>query len=149
MDLIRWGPTQEMEDFFNRFNRMMGRVPVRREPGKDVLTAAEWMPAVDVSETDKEYIIKAELPEVNKEDVKVSVRDGVLTLQGERKKETEEKGKRYHRIERSYGKFVRNFTLPDDADEGGIDAEYKKGVLTLKLKKSEKAKQKAIEVTIK
>jgi len=85
---------------------------------------------------------------VKKEDVRVTLEDGVLTIQGERKQEKEEKGKKYHRIERSYGSFVRSFTLPDLIDEEKVKAEFKDGVLNLKLPKSEKAKPKAIEVTV-
>jgi HSP20 family protein len=115
---------------------------------KEVMTVADWTPTVDITETEGEYAIKAELPEVKKEDVKVTVEDGVLTIQGERKQEKEEKGKKYHRIERSYGRFVRSFTLPDTVDEGKVRAEYADGVLHLHLPKSEKAKPKQIDVKI-
>ena len=103
---------------------------------------------MDITEDDKEYLIKAELPEVRKEDVKVTVENGVLTLQGERRQEKEEKGRRFHRVERSYGSFVRSFTLPESVDEGGVKAEYKDGVLALHLPKSEKVKPKAIDVKV-
>ncbi|MBP8154901.1 MAG: Hsp20/alpha crystallin family protein, partial [Nitrospira sp.] len=89
-----------------------------------------------------------ELPEVKKDDVKVTVEDGVLTIQGERKQEKEDKGTKYHRIERSYGRFVRSFTLPDSVDESKVKAEYVDGVLLLHLPKSEKAKPKQIDVKI-
>jgi HSP20 family protein len=112
------------------------------------MTVADWMPTVDISETDGEYLIKAELPEVKKEDVKVTVENGVLTLQGERRQEKEEKGKRYHRVERSYGSFVRSFSLPESVDEGAVKAEYKDGVLNLHLPKTEKVKPKAIDVKV-
>ena len=95
-----------------------------------------------------EYQIKAEIPDVKKEDVKVTLEEGVLTIQGERKQEKEEKGKRYHRVERSYGRFVRSFTLPDVVDEEKVKAEFKDGILNLALPKSEKAKPKAIEVKV-
>jgi len=90
--------------------------------------------------------IKAELPEMKKEDVKVSVESGVLTITGERKFEKEEKKKKYHRVERGYGKFTRRFTLPDDAEASKVKAEFKNGLLTVHLPKSEKAKPKPIEV---
>jgi len=80
------------------------------------MTVADWSPLVDITEDEKEYVIKTDLPEVKKEDVKVTVENGIVTITGERKLEKEEKGKRYHRIERSYGNFVRSFSLPDDAD---------------------------------
>jgi HSP20 family protein len=112
------------------------------------MIVADWTPTVDISETDGEYQIKAEIPDVKKEDVKVTLEDGVLTIQGERKQEKEEKGKKYHRIERSYGSFVRSFSLPDVIDEEKVKAEFKDGVLSLHLPKSEKAKPKAIEVKV-
>jgi HSP20 family protein len=112
------------------------------------MIVADWTPSVDISETDGEYQIKAEIPDVKKEDVKVTLEDGVLTIQGERKQEKEEKGKKFHRIERSYGSFVRTFSLPDVIDEEKVKAEFKDGVLNLHLPKSEKAKPKAIEVKV-
>ncbi len=96
----------------------------------------------------KEYPIKAEIPDVKERMLKVTLEDGVLTIQGERKYEKEEKGKKYHRIERSYGSFVRTFSLPDVIDEEKVKAEFKDGVLNLHLPKSEKAKPKAIEVKV-
>jgi HSP20 family protein len=116
--------------------------------GKETMIVADWVPAVDVSETDGEYQIKAEIPDVKKEDVKVTLEDGVLTIQGQRKQEKEDKGTKYHRVERAYGSFVRSFTLPDLVDEQKVNAEFKDGVLNLQLPKSEKAKPKAIEVTV-
>jgi HSP20 family protein len=112
------------------------------------MIVADWTPSVDISETESEYQIKAEIPDVKKEDVKVTVEDGVLTIQGERKQEKEEKGKKFHRIERSYGSFVRTFSLPDVIEEEKVKAEFKDGVLNLHLPKSEKAKPKAIEVKV-
>ena len=103
---------------------------------------------MDITEDDKEYLVKADLPEVKKEDVKVTVEDGVLTITGERKIEKEEKDKKYHRIERSYGNFLRSFTLPDAADGAKVRAEFKDGVLKVRLPKTEKAKAKAVEVKV-
>ena len=147
MTLVRWDPFRELEDMSERLNRVFSR-PTLRTTGKENLTVADWMPTVDISETESEYLIKAELPEVRKEDVKVTVENGVLTLQGERRQEKEEKGRRFHRVERSYGSFVRSFTLPESVDEGGVKAEYKDGVLALHLPKSEKVKPKAIDVKV-
>lgn len=148
MSLVRWDPFRELEDMSERLNRVFARPAMRNNAGKENLTVADWMPVVDISETDGEYLIKAELPEVKKEDVKVTVEEGVLTIQGERRQEKEEKGKRYHRVERSYGSFVRSFTLPESVDEAGVKAEYKEGVLHLHLPKSEKVKPKAIDVKV-
>ncbi|MCE7979261.1 MAG: Hsp20/alpha crystallin family protein [Nitrospira sp. NTP1] len=141
MAIVRWDPFRELEDTRPSAAQTAAQ-------GKEVMTVADWAPTVDISETEAEYAIKAELPEVKKEDVKVTVEDGVLTLQGERKQEKEEKGKKYHRIERSYGRFVRSFTLPDSVDESKVKAEYTDGVLHLHLPKSEKAKPKQIDVKI-
>ena len=113
------------------------------------MTVADWVPSVDVAEDPEHYLIKVEIPEVKREDVKVGVQDGVLTIQGERKQEKEEKGKKFHRIERSYGSFVRSFTLPDDVDAAQIGAEFHDGILHVTLPKSESAKPKAIEVKVK
>ena len=109
---------------------------------------ANWAPAVDVSETDGEYLIKADLPDVRKEDVKIGIEDGVLSVEGERKQEKEENGKRFHRVERSYGKFVRRLALPSDVDSAKIAAEFKDGVLNVHMPKSEAAKPRAIDVKI-
>jgi HSP20 family protein len=115
---------------------------------KEAISVAEWSPLVDITEDEKEYIIKAELPELKKEDIKLNVHDDVLSLSGERKYEKEEKGKKYHRVERAYGSFLRTFTLPDDADGSKVVAEYKDGVLKVHVPKSEKAKPKSIDVKV-
>jgi HSP20 family protein len=112
------------------------------------MTVAQWAPLVDITEDDKEYLVKAELPEVKKEEVKVTVEEGVLSIHGERKVEKEEKGRKFHRIERAYGSFERSFTLPDDADATRITSDFKDGVLKVRLPKSPTAKPKAIEVTV-
>jgi HSP20 family protein len=127
---------------------MFARPATHSSNGKETMIVADWAPSVDISETESEYQIKAEIPDVKKEDVKVTLEDGVLTIQGERKHEKEEKGKKYHRIERSYGSFVRTFSLPDVIDDDKVKAEFKDGVLNLHLPKSEKAKPKAIDVKV-
>lgn len=146
--VARWDPFRELEELSERLNRVFGRPPVRRDNSKEALTVADWIPAVDISESESEYLIKAELPGVKKEDIKVTLQEGVLTIQGERKQEKEEKGRKYHRIERSYGTFMRSFTLPDSADDSKVSAEFKDGLLSLHVPKSEKAKPKAIEVKV-
>jgi HSP20 family protein len=112
------------------------------------MTLTQWAPSVDISEDDKEWLVNAELPEVKKEDVKVTVENGVLTIRGERKFEKEEKDKKYHRIERSYGNFLRSFSIPDASDATRVHAEFKDGVLKVHLPKSEKAMPKAVEVKV-
>lgn len=144
----RWDPFKELEDMERRLSTWFGR-PLRRPEGREeALTVAEWSPLVDITEDEKEYLIKAELPEIKKEEIKISVQNDVLSISGERKSEKEERGKKYHRVERSYGSFVRSFTLPEDADGTKVNAEYKDGVLKVHLPKSEKAKPKAIEVKV-
>src|SRR5213079_1678219 len=141
--LTRWEPLREMEEFQNRLSTLFGR-PQRRGNGREEITLPEWTPLADITEDEKEYLIKAELPEIKKEDVKVTVENGVLTLTGERKLEKEETGKRYHRVERSYGSFVRSFSIPDDADASQVKAEFKDGILHVHLAKNEKARPKSI-----
>ncbi|WP_447985953.1 Hsp20/alpha crystallin family protein [Nitrospira sp. Nam74] len=148
MNVARWDPVRELEDMSERLNRMFARPLARQENGKERLTVADWVPTVDIEEGEQEYLITAELPGIKKEDVKITLQDGVLTLHGERKQEKVEQGKRLHRVERSYGAFVRSFALPDVVDEGNVSAEFKDGVLHVRLPKSEKAKPKAIEVKV-
>jgi HSP20 family protein len=112
------------------------------------MTFADWAPRVDIKETVEEYLIKAELPDVKKEDVKVTVKDGVLTLEGERHQEKEEKNKKFHRMERSYGQFMRCFTMPEDAEPQSVRAEFKDGILSVHLVKSAAPKPKGVEVTV-
>ena len=147
MDIVKWNPFRELEDLQTRLNRVFNDAPVRR-PEADGLFFADWAPAVDIQETDKEYVIKAELPEVKKEDVKVEVLDGVLKIEGERNQEKEEKGKKFHKIERSYGKFVRQFALPTEVEATKVQAEYKDGMLNVHLPKTAAAKPKTVEVKV-
>ncbi len=152
MNLIRYEtPTfpifREMEDLSDRFNRIFGN-RTRPTPEKESLLVTDWAPVVDIQETEKEYLVNAELPEIKKEDVKVTVENGVLTIQGERKQEKEEKGKKFHRVERSYGTFLRTFTVPLDAEENKVAADFKDGILRVHLPKTEKPRPKAIEVKV-
>src|SRR5438270_3157629 len=147
--ITRWDPFKELDDLQSRLSTLLGRAQVRKDGSKDeTMTVAEWAPLVDIVEDDNEYLIKAELPEVKKEDVKVTVQNDVLTITGERTYEKEEKGRKYHRVERAYGSFARSFTLPEDAAGDKVAAEFKDGVLKVHLPKSEKAKPKSIEVKI-
>jgi HSP20 family protein len=149
MNLVRWDPFRELEEMSTRLNRFFNReTAMAPTGGKENVAFADWSPYVDIKETPEEYVIKAELPEVKKEDVKVTIKDGILSLSGERKLEKEEKGKKFHRIERAYGTFMRSFTLPEDVDENKLLATYKDGVLDVHLPKSPVAKPKAIEVRV-
>jgi HSP20 family protein len=145
--LAKWNPFRDLETFQNRFNTMLGR-PLWRFTGEENLDTTEWTPLVDVTEDEKEYLIKAELPEVKKEDVKVTVENGVLHIAGERKFEKEEKNRKYHRIERAYGTFERTFMLPEGATGDAITADYKDGVLKVHLPKKDGPEPKPLEVKV-
>ena len=144
----QWNPWRDFEDVEKRLSWLWGRRPAKGEGEKEAISVAEWSPLVDITEDEKEYLIKAELPEMKKDDVKLTVENNVLCISGERKYEKEEKDKKYHRVERAYGSFMRSFTLPDDADGTKVAAEYKDGILKVHLPKSEKAKPKSIEVKV-
>jgi HSP20 family protein len=146
MQLTKWDPFREMEDVFDRYSKALSWP---RLGGSEIMTGGDWAPRVDIAETENEFIIKAEVPEVKKDEVKISVDNGVLSIQGERKQEKEEKGKKFHRVERYYGSFTRSFTLPDNVDETKIEASFKDGMLNIQIPKSEKSKPKAIDVKIK
>jgi len=148
MNLVKWDPFKELEDVSNRLNRLFSRSPAGTESNQEMLAMADWTPSVDISETDSAYLIKGEIPGVKKEDVKVTIEDGMITMRGERKQEKEEKSKKFHRIERSYGSFMRSFRMPDDVDESGVKAEFKDGMINVLLPKSAKAKSKSIEVSV-
>jgi HSP20 family protein len=147
--LAQWNQYRELQALQHGMGSLFSRSPTQWSGGQEEqMAVAEWAPLVDISEDDKEYLIKAELPEVKREDVKVTAEEGTLTITGERKFEKEEKGKKYHRVERSYGSFVRNFSLPDDASPAKVSADYKDGVLTVHLAKTQKAKPTQIEVKV-
>jgi HSP20 family protein len=107
-----------------------------------------WTPAVDIYEDENAFLIKLELPEVNRDDVKVNLNENTLSISGERRVENEQKRENYHRVERSYGQFYRSFTLPPNVNTDGINAQFKDGVLRLTLPKKEDAKPKQIEVRV-
>lgn len=137
MRVIKWEPFRDVDDMFERvFADTMRRWP---RTSNDERRVYDWAPAADVSETDGEYLIKAELPEVRKDDLHITVQEGVLTLAGERKEEKREDNEKLHRIERFHGSFSRRFTLPDDADEQGIKAESRDGVLVIHIPKQKVA----------
>jgi HSP20 family protein len=143
-----WDPFRELEEMRSRMSALFDRWPALPYRKEEPFDLTEWAPAVDIAEDDKEYTIKAELPGVNKEDVKVTVDGGLLSITGERKSEKEEKDKKYHRIERSYGSFMRSFTLPEGTASDKIAAEFKDGILKLRLPKDEKAKSKTVDVKV-
>lgn len=148
MSLVKWDPFVELEDVSKQLNRIFGKFPARTEPSRELLAMPDWAPNVDITETDTAYLIKGEIPGVSKEDVKVNIENGMLTMSGERKQEKEEKGRKFHRIERSYGSFMRSFRLPENVDETAIKAEFKDGMLNVTLPKSVQAKTKSTNITV-
>jgi HSP20 family protein len=147
--LTRLNQLRQLEALQHGLGSMFSRAPVHLPEGQEEQIAVpEWAPLVDISEDDKEYRIKVELPEVKKEDVKVTAEEGTLTIMGERRFEQEEKGRKYHRVERAYGSFGRSFSLPEDASPAKVSADFKDGVLTVHLVKDQKAKPQQIEVKV-
>jgi len=149
--LTRWNPFREMEDMQRRMSSVFGWNNYQRSNltnDNENINIPEWAPLVDIAEDDKEYLLKIELPEIRREDVKVTVENGTLSICGERKSEKEDKGRKFHRVERTYGRFERGFTLPDDAQSDQIKAEFRDGVLRVHLAKTEKARPKQIEVQV-
>lgn len=147
--ITTWNPLRDLEVMHDRMLRSFGLGMSRRIPDdQQSITTAEWAPSVDISEDDHEYLIKAELPEVNKEDVKVTVENGMVTIKGERKFEHEEDHRKYHRIERSYGSFMRCFAMPEEAAPDKVTADFKDGVLLVHLTKSEEVRPRHIEVMV-
>ena len=147
MKLSVWNPFQEMEELLDRYARSSRRSLAKHE-GSEMLSG-DWAPTVDIEENRDNFTIKAELPGVKKEDVSVSLEDSVLTIRGQKKYEKEEKDKKHHLVECSYGSFVRSFTLPANIKSDKIDANYKDGILSLTVPKAEESKPKQIEVKVK
>jgi HSP20 family protein len=147
MKLVRIDPFREMEEMSSRLNRFFAQ-PLARLWSENGDSLMEWAPAVDITETDGEYLLKTDLPAVKKEDVKVEVLDGMLTVQGDRRQEKEEKGRKYHRVERAYGHFERSIALPVDVDATKVSAEFKDGVLEVHLPKTPQEKPKAVDVKV-
>jgi HSP20 family protein len=147
MNLIRWEPFKEADEMLRRLTGAeFARWP--RVSAGNADKAIEWSPAADISETEKEYVVKAELPGVKREDVKVTQEDGVLTIEGERKYEKEDKDEKTHRVERFYGSFYRSFSLPEDSDAKSIRAETKDGMLNVHIPKLKVEKPKPVQIKV-
>jgi len=144
MQITRWNPLVEMDAIQQKLNRLfLDRTA--RTFGEGF---ADFMPLVDIHETDNEFIVKADLPGLKREEITVQVADGILVIEGERRQEQEEKGKRFHKLEREYGRFVRRFALPTEVDGAKVRAEFKEGVLNVVLPKAPAAKPTHIEVKV-
>ena len=148
MTLIRWEPLREMDDLFARYSPFFGRLAAARQGGVEEGDAQAWTPVANISETEDAYLIKAELPEVSKEDVKVTVNENVITISGERRKEAMHQDEKVHRVESFYGNFARSFRLPEDADIAAIQAESRNGVLKVRVPKTPAPKPRTVEVQV-
>ena len=145
MALVRWRPSRSVPSLWDEMDRTFRGLFPRTLTHGD-LYETDWMPRVDISETDDDLVISAEIPGMKKKDLNVSIEKGVLTLKGERKHEEEEKEKNYHRMERSHGSFQRSFRIPPSVDTNKVHASYKDGVLKVTLTKLEETKPKEIPV---
>ncbi len=155
MALVRWNPAHELTSFPSdvlniqrEINRMFETF-FRGEQEESSLFSPTWKPAVDIVEHENEYIAKVELPGVDKNNVKITMQDNVLTIRGEKNQEKKDKESNFHRVERFYGSFQRSFTLPTSVRNDAIEADYKDGILTIHMPKAEEAKPKQIEVKVK
>lgn len=146
MQIVPWRRRRELDLFRDEFDKMLERFFGELSPFD--IFEGRGVPAIDLSETDDEYIVKAEVPGIEPKDVEVSIVDGVLTIKGQKKREEEKKKENYHRVERSYGEFSRSIRIPSPVQEDKIEAKYKNGVLRIVLPKVEEAKKKTIEVKV-
>jgi HSP20 family protein len=144
MNMVKFNPFRELEEIQGRLNRFFTDVPARDE----AFAFPDWTPPVDIQEGEKEYTVTVELPEMKKENIKVNLENGMLTIEGERRLEKEEKNKKYHRVERQYGRFVRRFAMPGEVEAAHVQAQYKDGVLKVMLPKAAAAMPKAVDVKV-
>jgi HSP20 family protein len=147
MAIVRWDPFRELNAVQERVNRLLG--DVYRAADDDVMRRGAWAPPVDIYDAgNQELVIKAELPDMKKDDIEITVENNTLTLRGEKKMDSEMKEEHCHRIERTYGSFSRTFSLPTTVDTSKVSADYRNGVLTIKLPVREEAKPKQIQVHV-
>jgi HSP20 family protein len=153
MTLVKWNPARELLNVEREFNKLFNTFNQRfgfdDSTMNEELENAVWSPLTDITENKDQYILKMDLPGVSKENLKLSFHDGELIISGERKQEKEDKDSKYHRIERTYGKYFRSFTLPQTIQADKINAEFKDGQLTITVPKSEEAKPKELEIKVK
>jgi HSP20 family protein len=144
MRLVHWDPFGDVDTMFNRMLSAQLRLTHEGDAGKRL----QWAPSADISETEKEYVIRAELPAVKKEDVQVTLDDGMITIRGERKQQKEDKTERFHRVESVYGSFERSFSLPENVNADAIRCESRDGVLSVHIPKAEASKSKPKQIAV-
>jgi HSP20 family protein len=144
MALIRWDPLREMDSLQSDMNRLFDRFfEARSGNGRSM---QRWIPAMDLVENENDLVLRADLPGLTEDDVEIEVKDGVLTVSGERKSESEEKGEGYHRMERSFGRFSRSLTLPQGTEPGKVDANFENGVLEVRVPKPAESKPTRVQI---
>ena len=148
MAIARFDPFRDLAVLQDRMNRLFNDSVSGRGREDDLMNRGTWTPAVDIYEEDGGLVLKAEVPDISRDDIDVSVENNTLTLRGERKLANEIKQENFHRIERAYGTFVRQFALPPTVDSAKIAADYKDGVLTVKLPMREEAKPRTVKVNV-
>jgi HSP20 family protein len=148
MAIVRWNdPFREFAHLQNRINRVFSDAYGQNDEG--LTTSGTWVPPVDIYQNgDHEIVLKAELPDLTREDIDITVDNGTLTIKGVKKLSNEVKDEQYHRIERQYGSFSRSFSLPQTVDSGKVGADYRNGVLTVRLPLREEAKPRQIKVDV-
>lgn len=150
MALIRWEPARELHTMQNEMNRLFNSLfdsPTPSNRGGRAV-ARRWIPAMDVVETDEKFLLRADLPGLSEDDVKIEVEDNVLTISGQRKSEHEQQDKGYYRVERSFGSFSRSVTLPEGVDAEGIEADFGNGVLEVQIPKPEQHKPRKVQISL-
>jgi HSP20 family protein len=149
MSNSQWDPLREMEELLERYGRARPAATAAASPARsEHIANAEWRPVVDISETADEYLIEAELPGVRREDVRVGVDEGVLTVQGTREPRADAAARRWHRRERSHGHFARSFALPETADLDSIAAKFEDGVLQVSIRKLAERRKRGVEIKV-
>jgi HSP20 family protein len=146
MTIVRWEPLRELGSLQNEMNRLFNTVFDTPLPGNAGTTMRRWMPAMDLVETDEHFVLRADLPGLSEEDIKIEFEDGTLTVSGERKAEHETKNEGYYRVERAFGAFSRSLTLPQGIDPEAVTANFDRGVLEVRVPKPEERKPRRIEI---
>ena len=146
MALVRWDPARELDAFQSDMNRLFDSFFGHREDASGYGSSRRWIPPMDLVETEDNLVLRADLPGVDQGDIEIEVKDGVLTVSGERKAQHEEKREGYHRVERSFGRFSRSLELPKGVDPENVSAHFDKGVLEVRMPKPEERKPTRIEI---
>jgi HSP20 family protein len=148
MALIRWEPVAELNSIQNEMNRLFNTFFEQPAPGRGNGGARRWMPAMDLVETADHYVLRADLPGLSDEDVNVQLEDNMLTISGERKAEHESEQESYYRLERAFGAFSRSLTLPDGVEPDGVQADFDRGVLEIRIPKPAQKKSRQVQITL-